>query len=110
MPASFVVEKSKNGKVKFNLRAGNSQVILTSELYEAKESAATGIESVRANAADPARFTIKKAKDGSAYFVLTATNGQTIGKSEMYKTEAAMRNGIKSVQTNAPTAKVIDKT
>jgi uncharacterized protein YegP (UPF0339 family) len=110
MPGTFVVEMSKNGKVKFNLRAGNSQVILTSEMYEARDAAANGIESVRKNAADEGRFTIKKAKDGSSYFVLTATNGQTIGKSEMYKSASSMRNGIKSVQANAPGAKVVDRT
>jgi uncharacterized protein YegP (UPF0339 family) len=110
MPGSFVVEMSRNGKVKFNLRAGNSQVILTSEMYESKDAASNGIESVRKNAADPARFTIKKAKDGSSYFVLTASNGQTIGKSEMYKSPSSMRNGIKSVSANAPTAAVVDKT
>jgi len=40
--------------------------------------------------------------------VLKATNGQTIGKSEMYKTAAAMESGIASVKTNAPDAKVDD--
>ena len=110
MPGSFVVEKGSSGKFRFNLRAGNNQVILTSETYETKASVLTGIDSVRKNAADDARFTRKTAKDGSAYFVLTATNGQTIGKSEMYSSPSGMENGIKSVAANAPDAKVVDNT
>lgn len=110
MPGSFVIAKGSTGKFRFNLRAGNNQVILTSEAYEAKAAALGGVESVRKNAQDDARFTRKKAKDGSPYFVLTATNGQVIGTSEMYSSAAGMENGIKSVAENAPNAKVVDNT
>lgn len=110
MPGTFVIEKGAKGAFRFNLRAGNHQVILTSETYQTKASALTGIESVRKNSQDDARFTRKTAKDGSAYFVLTAKNGETIGKSEMYTSTAGMENGIKSVAANAPGAKVVDKT
>ncbi|MGZ7078260.1 MAG: YegP family protein, partial [Thermoanaerobaculia bacterium] len=65
---------------------------------------------VRKNAKDDARFERKKAKDGSAYFVVKAKNGETIGKSEMYGSNSAMENGITSVATNAPAAKVVDRT
>jgi len=41
---------------------------------------------------------------------LTATNGETIGKSEMYSSASAMETGIASVKTNAPTATVKDLT
>ncbi len=40
--------------------------------------------------------------------VLKATNGQTIGKSEMYSPVAAMENGIRSVAKNAPVAGIED--
>lgn len=109
MASSFVIEKNAAGKFRFNLRAGNNEIILSSELYEAKAGVDTGIASVRTNSQDDARFLRKTAKDGSPYFVLTATNGQTIGKSEMYSSAAAMENGIKSVAKNAPNAAVVDK-
>jgi uncharacterized protein YegP (UPF0339 family) len=32
--------------------------------------------------------------------VLLASNGQTLGRSEMYTSTSAMENGIKSVMTN----------
>lgn len=110
MPGTFVIEQSRNGKFKFNLRAGNNQVILTSGMYEAKASALNGVESVRKNVADDSRFTRKTAKDGSAYFVLTAANAEVIGKSEMYASKSSMENGIRSVKTNAASAKLIDRT
>ena len=40
---------AKNGESTFNLKAGNSQTILTSETYKAKKSALAGVESVRKN-------------------------------------------------------------
>lgn len=43
---------SANGKPYFNLRAGNSQVIGTSEMYESTASMENGIESVKKNAPD----------------------------------------------------------
>jgi len=110
MAGSFVIEKGSTGKFRFNLRAGNNEIILTSETYEAKAGAETGIASVRRNSQDPARFDSKTAKDGSPYFVLKAGNGEIIGTSEMYSSTAAKDNGIASVVTNAPDAKVEDRT
>ena len=106
MAAKFALKKTSNGKFSFNLLAGNGQVILTSEVYEAKASASNGIASVRKNAADVARFDKLQAKDGSPYFTLKATNGQ----SQMYSSESARDAGIASVQANAPEAALDDQT
>ncbi len=56
------------------------------------------------------QFTLKTAKDGQTYFILTAKNGQAIAQSEMYKSKAAALNGIESVKSNAPNADVNDQT
>ena len=50
MSGKFDLKKSTNEQFFFNLKAGNGQVILTSELYKAKAGALNGIESVRKNA------------------------------------------------------------
>ena len=107
MPGKFVVTK-KNGKASFSLKATNGQIIFTSEKYESHAAALKGIESVRKNAADDARFERKKAKDGSPYFVLKARNGESLGRSEMYKTTRSMESGIASVKKNAVDAAVAD--
>lgn len=44
--------ESKNGKYYFNLKAGNGQIIGTSEMYESVASRDNGIESVSKNAPD----------------------------------------------------------
>ena len=108
MSGSFELKKGDSGKFMFNLKSGNSQVILTSQTYASKESALAGIESVKTNSADDARFERKISSAEQPYFVLTASNGQTIGKSQMYSAPAAMENGIESVKSNAPDASVVD--
>ncbi|MCK7590379.1 YegP family protein [Subsaxibacter sp. CAU 1640] len=105
----FEITKDKAGKHRFNLKAGNGQVILSSEAYESKASCNNGIESVRKNSQDDARYERKTAKNGSPYFNLKSTNGQVIGNSEIYSSASAMENGIASVKKNAPDASVDDQ-
>ena len=50
--ARFEKKESKNGKPFFNLKAGNGQIIGSSELYETTASRDNGIESVKNNAPD----------------------------------------------------------
>ena len=110
MAAKFDLKKSENGKFMFNLKAGNGEVILTSEMYEAKASAENGIASVRKNATSDALFERRKSKSEQPYFVLKAANHEVIGRSEMYSSESAMENGIDSVRKNAPDARIDDLT
>ncbi len=94
MAGYFECKPAANGQFMFNLKAGNHEVILTSELYTTKAACSAGIESVRKNAIADANFIRKVAKDDSPYFVLVAANHQTIGKSEMgspQKTEKIVR-------------------
>ncbi len=105
----FVITKRSNGEFQFNLKAGNGQVILTSEGYTTLAACKNGIESVKKNAADDARFERKEAKNGAPFFNLKAGNGQVIGKSEMYSSTAACENGIESVKKNAPEADVVEE-
>jgi uncharacterized protein YegP (UPF0339 family) len=109
MAGKFVVKTAKNGKVHFNLKASNGQIILTSEKYESRSGAMSGIESVKKNASTDARFERKKGKDGSSYFVLKAANGEPLGRSEMYKTTSSMENGIASVGRNAADSTTVDE-
>lgn len=110
MAGKFELKTAANGQFHFNLKAGNGQVILSSETYTTKDGAENGITSVRNNAPLDERYERKTAGNGDPYFVLKAANGQTIGKSEMYSTTAAMENGISSVKENAPDATVSDLT
>ena len=109
MAAKFEIKKSTDGKqFLFHLKAANGQVVLASELYDAKKSAEKGIASVKKNAANDKRYERKTAKNGEPYFVLKAMNGEIIGTSEMYSSARSVEKGIASVKKNAPEAKVVD--
>lgn len=110
MAAKYVLQKSTNGQFYFSLKAGNGEVILTSEQYTTKASAQGGIESAKSNGADDARFERKTSVSDQPYFVLKATNGQALGRSQMYASAASMEKGIESVKANAPSAAVVDLT
>lgn len=111
MAGKFEIKKSANGKFHFNLKAGNGQIILSSEMYESKSACENGIESIKKNAGNADRFDRRESKGGDPYFVIKAGNGQEIGRSETYQGGAtAMENGIKSVMTNAPDATIVDTT
>ena len=117
----FVMRKTNTG-VKFDLKAGNGEVIATSEVYAAEASCKNGIESVRKNAPIAAvedqtvegyaaqkhpKFEIYTDKAGEFRFRLKATNGQIIAVSEGYKAMASCKNGIESVKKNAADAPVV---
>lgn len=110
MSAKFELTRSNAGQYHFHLKAGNGEIILTSEMYTAKANAQAGIESVKANASHDSRYERKTSRSGEPFFVLSAANRVVIGTSQMYSTEAAMEKGIESVKRSAPDAAVADLT
>ena len=119
----FVIKKTNTG-VKFDLKAGNGEVIATSEVYSSDAACKNGIESVKKNAPVAAvedqtvegyateknpKFEVYEDKAGEFRFRLTATNGQTIATSEGYKAKAGCLNGVESVKKNAPDAEVVEE-
>jgi len=119
----FVIKETATG-VKFDLKAGNGQVIATSEVYTTEAACKNGIESVKKNAPVAAvedqtvegfateknpKFEVYTDKAGEFRFRLTATNGQTIAVSEGYTTHANCLNGVESVKNNAPEAEVVNE-
>ncbi|MBR6322449.1 MAG: YegP family protein [Lachnospiraceae bacterium] len=112
----YVIKPTKNGGFRFNLKAGNGEIIGTSETYSTLKSCENGIASVTKNA--PAaviedqtvegyakekhpKFEIYLDKAGEFRFRLKATNGEPILASEGYKSKAGCKNGIESVKKNA---------
>ena len=110
MAAKFELKTTASGKVHFTLKAPNGKIILSSEQYESKSAAKNGIDSVKENAGAQKRFEIRESEAGPPYFVLKAANGQEIGRSESYSGLSAAKNGIASVNKNAPDARVVDLT
>lgn len=102
----FTLKTGSNGQYYFSLHASNGEKILQSEGYTSKQSAENGIASVKTNASFDSRYDRRTASNGQFYFVLKAANGEIIGTSEMYTSQAGRDNGIQSVKTNAPDAPI----
>ena len=117
----FLIRKTNTG-VKFDLKAGNGEVIATSQVYKSEASCKKGVASVQKNAPVAAvenqtvegwkqekhpKFEVYTDKAGEFRFRLKATNGQVIATSEGYKAMASCLNGIESVKKNAPDAAVV---
>ena len=117
----FTVKETKTG-VKFDLKAGNGEIIATSEVYSSEKSCMNGIESVRKNApiaevedqtvegyaaVKNPKFEVYADKAGEFRFRLKAKNGEIIATSEGYKAKKSCLNGIESVSKNAPDAQIV---
>lgn len=107
---TFIIKTRSNGELQFNLQADNGENILTSEGYSSKDSCKNGIESVRSNAPDDARYDRHDSANGKFYFNLKAGNGQVIGTSEMYESASNRDEGIEDVKRTAPGASTEDQT
>ena len=104
----FLIRKTNTG-VKFDLKAGNGEVIATSQVYKSESSCKKGIASVQKNApvaavenqtvegwekAKHPKFEVYVDKAGEFRFRLKATNGQVVATSEVYKKLASCMKGI----------------
>ena len=111
----YLIKKTKTG-IKFDLKAGNGEVIATSEVYTTEKACRAGIASVQRNAPvapienqteegfekqKHPKFEVYTDKKGEFRFRLKATNGQIIAVSEGYKAISGCMNGIESVKKNA---------
>lgn len=96
----YELNKSDKGQFFFNLKAGNAQTILTSQMYKTAASAKNGIASVQKNSGDESLFETKEAKNGKFHFNLKAKNKQIIGRSQMYASQVSAKKGIQSVKAN----------
>lgn len=110
MSGWYEISHSNDQQFRFVLKAGNGEIILTSELYKVKASAQNGIESVQKNSADDSRFERLTAKNGKPYFNLKAANHQIIGTSQFYASEQSRDKGIESVKTNGASTQIKDLT
>lgn len=106
MAGWYELSNSKDGQFRFVLKAGNGEVILTSELYTSRGSATSGIASVQNNSPLDERYERKAASNGKPFFNLKAANHQVIGTSQLYASEASRDSGIVAVQANGPTDEV----
>ena len=118
----FVVKQTNTG-FKFNLKAGNGEIIATSEIYTTEAACLNGINSVKTNCTAEIedqtvegyatlkhpKFEVYQDKAGEYRFRLKARNGEIIAVGEGYKAKASCLNGIDSIRRNAPEAEVVEE-
>lgn len=117
----FNVRPTKAG-VHFVLKAGNGEIIGTSQVYKSNSACDGGIKSVMTNAPIAAvedqtvegfekvknpKFEIYTDKRGETRFRLNAKNGEPILASEGYKSKASCLAGVESVRKNAVGATIV---
>ena len=117
----FVIKDTSNGGFKFDLKAGNGEIIASSQIYKSEASCKAGIESVKVNALAPVedqtvenfevlscpKFEVYLDKGGEYRFRLKASNGQIVATGEGYKQLSGCLSGIESVKSNAPDAELV---
>ncbi|MBQ6371824.1 MAG: YegP family protein [Oscillospiraceae bacterium] len=116
----FVMKVSDSG-ARFNLLAGNGQVIAVSQQYSDENACLTGIDSVRSSCTAPVedqtvenfevlanpKFEVYLDKAGEYRFRLKASNGQIVATGEGYKQMSGCLSGIESVRKNAVDAELV---
>jgi uncharacterized protein len=110
MAGWFELSRSSNSQYYFVLKAGNGEIILTSEMYTTKSAAENGIASVQVNSPLDERYERKTATNGKFHFNLKAANHQVVGTSQMYVTAAGRDAGIESVKANGQSKTIKDNT
>lgn len=105
----YVISKAKSGEYYFNLKATNGQVILTSGMHSSMTDCTDAIFLVREVSADDKWYERKTSSDNKPYFNLKGTEGQILGKSEMYESMTNMEKGIASVKRNGISTAVVEE-
>ena len=106
--ANFVIYRKHNSEFSFNLKADNGEIILSGDGYHTKPSCRNAIASVKAQAPHDTSYDRRTNSYGKHYFVLKATNGEILGHSEEYQSQAGREYGITAVKRNAPVAPITD--
>ena len=117
----FKIAKAKNGQFAAKF-VYNAETMLWSENYAGKASAENCIASLRKNAPGAAivdltkgeegkgyRFELVASKDGQTFVRFVAANGETMVRSETYKSKSSAKNCIASLQKRAVDAPVEDE-
>jgi uncharacterized protein YegP (UPF0339 family) len=80
----FEVFQGEDRQYYFHLRAGNGEIVLTSEGYTTKASALSGVSSVQTNGGTAASYDVFATADGQYAIRLKAANDETIAQGEAY--------------------------
>ena len=117
----FKITAAKGGQFQAKF-VYNAEIMVWSENYASKSSAQNCIDSIKKNAPKAGvydlskgeegkgyRFEIAKAKDGQFFVRFVAQNGETMVRSETYKSKTSAKNCVRSVMERSIAAETIDE-
>ncbi len=122
MSGKFLVNKIEEG-FRFDLKAVNGEIILSSQPYLSHASCINGIESIMTNAPiapvedqtikeftaeKSPKFEMYRYRNGDYRFRLIAKNGEMIGSGDRYKSKVGCQNGIDSIKKNSVDATIVE--
>ena len=122
VPHTFKITSAKGGQFAAKF-VYNSEIMLWSENYAGKDSAKNCIASLKKNAPGAPvvdltnggttgkgyHFEIAASKDGQTFVRFVAANGETMVRSETYKSKSSAKNCIESLKKRAAEAAVVDE-
>ena len=116
----FTVQQMKSG-FKFNLKAGNGQIIASSKVYHHMEECLSAIERVKQCAFAPVedqtihgyqpvefpKFEVRHNERGGIGFYLRDQKGEVLAHGKCYTAKRSCLAGIRSIGENAPEAEIV---
>ncbi len=116
----FTVQQIRSG-YKFNLKAGNGQIIASSRIFHLLPDCMAAIERVKACCAAPVedqtlhthptlafpKFEVRHTERGAICFYLMDEAGGLLAHSKQYTAKRSCLAGIRSMAENAPDAEII---
>ncbi len=102
----FVLRKSEaESPFSFVFKGKDDKILIKSENYKQKTSALNGIESVKKNCLEDARYEFKTSKSDKYFFNIKSTNGQIVGTSAFFDSEEDRKNAISYLKRYCKDAK-----
>ncbi|MEL4308530.1 YegP family protein [Joostella sp. CR20] len=91
-----IILTKNNGYILFNIENNSRKLLFTSTNFSSISEATENIENLKD--LKTVLYERKTNTDGKFFFIISDKNGNVIGKSQNYSSEAGMENGINTMQ------------
>ena len=110
MSSRYVLKRSKDGMFTFTLQTHSGEDLVTSHVYNDKDSAMRAINTARRLAQREDNYELLRTNNGLIYFVLKNTRGEVLGQSREYNDAESLRQAITQAKAKTRGARLEDLT
>lgn len=93
-----IIKENGNDTIRFALKAESGNILLRSTSFQTEYEVREVVQNLGILQGKRNAFERKTNHDGQFLFNLKNTNGEVIGTSQSYRSEAGMENGIKNLK------------